>query len=174
MRSFRRPSDQRGRSGRQLASARGDGGVALIELAIVLPLLMCLVLGTITGGFALAKKNGLEDAIREGARFGATLKIDDVTVQAQKDAWAEKVMTRIVDFSGGSIATADLCVALIVSSGSAPAGAGNCFVKDPANTAGDYVVRVRGTASHKLEAFFFSTTLTFDAPVAARYERLGG
>jgi Flp pilus assembly protein TadG len=168
-------SDAAGSRSSRIRRARGDKGVALVEFAIVLPVLMCVLLGMLTGGAALAKKIDMTDAIREGARFGATIQVGttdaDLTNAALLTAWSNKVKSRIVELSGGRLATTDLCVALVQSTGSAAQTAANCFVADPTSSTGDYVVRVRGTGNAKLEAFFFSTNIPLDVKVAARYER---
>jgi Flp pilus assembly protein TadG len=49
--------------------ARGDGAVAMIELAIMLPVLTLLVFGTVDLGRAYQLKNELKNAAREGAAY---------------------------------------------------------------------------------------------------------
>jgi TadE-like protein len=65
---------RRGRS-RPLPSARppdrrgvGEAGAALVEFALVLPLLASLALGTLTGGIAFGVKQDITAAARVGAR----------------------------------------------------------------------------------------------------------
>jgi Flp pilus assembly protein TadG len=154
---------------------RGDRGVALVEFAIIMPLLMCLLLGMLTGGAALAKKIDITDAVREGARFGATIEVTDPENSTQVAAWADKVKGRIVGLSGGRLATADICAALVKSTNStslpAAGTAATCFVDVPGDSAGDYIVHVRGASTVHIEAFFFSRSWPVEAKTAARYER---
>src|SRR5215207_9336974 len=75
--------------------ARGDGGAALVEFAIIAPLVFALLFGVFTGGMALSRKNSMTNAVREGARLGATL---------PEDAnWADKVQARVLDLAGGDL-----------------------------------------------------------------------
>ena len=48
---------------------RGERGVAIVELAMVLPLLFLLVMGTFDLGRAVYIRNALANAARDGARF---------------------------------------------------------------------------------------------------------
>ncbi|MEO6318644.1 MAG: TadE family protein [Acidimicrobiales bacterium] len=61
-----------GQSGSQRRRRRGQRGAALIEFAIVLPLLAILICGVIDLGRAYHLKNQLKNAAREGAVYGQT------------------------------------------------------------------------------------------------------
>jgi Flp pilus assembly protein TadG len=61
-------------------------GAVAVEFALIVPLLVMLLLGTVTGGLAYSKAIGLTNAVREGARFGATTQ--------QSGTWADDVVTR--------------------------------------------------------------------------------
>lgn len=52
--------------------ARDDRGAAIIEFALVAPLLFALVWGIIETGRAFYTINSLASAVRDGARYGAT------------------------------------------------------------------------------------------------------
>jgi Flp pilus assembly protein TadG len=54
-------------------------GVALVEMAIVLPLLIIIVFGIIEFGFIIYDKAMITNASREGARVGIIFRIDDST-----------------------------------------------------------------------------------------------
>ena len=51
--------------------ARGDRGAAIIEFALLLPVLILLLFGTIQFGIAYNRKQGLHAAAREGARVAS-------------------------------------------------------------------------------------------------------
>ena len=51
---------------------RNDSGAAAVEFALVLPILCMLLFGIISFGFAMSDKIALVNAVREGARFGAS------------------------------------------------------------------------------------------------------
>ena len=128
---------------RRLAPRRPcERGAVAVEFALVLPLLAMLLLGTVTAGLAYSESIGLTNAVREGARFGAT------TVES--GTWGTDVVarTRALQFDDGATPPeTTLCVELrkvgtssaIRSGGSCPASltgptspagfqSGNCFV----------------------------------------------
>ena len=51
--------------------ARSESGAAMVEFAIVLPILIMFLLGIIDFGRAFFLYNNLTNAVREGARLGA-------------------------------------------------------------------------------------------------------
>ena len=141
-----------------------------METAIVLPLGMALLLGTVTAGTAYFRKISLVDAAREGARYGATLKVPD----AGLPSWQDSVRERVVQLSGGELDASDVCAELVVPTGSNSA----CGVDDPEGAADDpsaadpaSVVKVSVATSARLDFIFFSSSPTLSARVAARYER---
>ena len=76
-------------SSRRRSLRRSARGVAALEFALVLPLLVMLLLGIVTAGMAWSRGISLTDAVREGARFGAT---GDATVPP---TWAGDVIARV-------------------------------------------------------------------------------
>src|SRR5918994_2890256 len=91
-------------------TGRTDGerqrGATLVEFALIAPLLFALLLGAITGGLALSRKNSMTNAAREGARLGATLPAEGT--------WAADVRDRVADLSAGDVTVGQICVALVV------------------------------------------------------------
>lgn len=147
---------------------RNQRGTAIVELALVLPVVTALALGIITGGQAYFQKISLVDAAREGARYGASLKVADLPT------WQFDVQSRIVQVSGGQLTAAQVCTALVVPTGSDT----SCGVADPAGASTDpvvgapaSVVKVSVSRPAQLQAFFFTQTITLSANIAARYER---
>ena len=55
---------------------RGESGVGLVEMAIVVPLLLVLIFGMIDFGIFLYRDIGLTQAVREAGRQGAVAKYD--------------------------------------------------------------------------------------------------
>lgn len=154
--------------------ARQDRGTSLVEFALIAPLLFALLLGMITGGLALSEKNSMENAVREAARFGATL--DEGT------GWATAVRARAVELSGGDLTDADLCVEMIrkddavtetsrqSSTCTLPAAAEPAATNVPV---GQCAVKVWARRTSGLNVIFFSRDVTLDAANINRYEREG-
>jgi hypothetical protein len=68
--------------------ARGERGTALVELAIVIPVLVILLLGIVTAGQAYNQKLSLTNGAREGARYAATFPLPSA---ASPNDWLDKV-----------------------------------------------------------------------------------
>lgn len=151
----------------------GERGAALIEFALLLPLVMALLLGIFTGGFAYFQKISLADAAREGARYGASLKHDGTP--GGITAWESSVEARVIELSGGQLDAADVCVKLVTPTNTADS---TCGVDNPAGAASDptalapaSLVKVSATKVATIEAIFFTASPTLSAEVVARYER---
>ena len=149
---------------------RNERGTALVEMAMVLPLAFALLLGVFTGGHAYFQKISLVDAARDGARYGASLKVPPAGV----NEWRQAVKNRVVGLAGGQVTASEVCAELVTPTGSNTA----CGVSDPAGAASDptsltpaSVVKVSVTKSTRIEFVFFSTSPTLNAKIAARYER---
>lgn len=89
-----------------------------VEFALVLPLLVMMMLGTITGGLAYTRSIGLTNAVREAARFGATGDITSAT-------WAQDVVDRVRetqfdDEITAGASTTTVCVEVIGATPLAP------------------------------------------------------
>ena len=165
-------------AGRPLPSRRGrrfqqEQGAALVEFALVLPLITALLLGLTTGGMAYNRKISLTNGLREGARFGATL--DGPTASG----WATDVQSRSVELTQGDITASQVCVKLVKKGtgdvySSLPSGAECVSSGEPAMpttaAAGDCVVKVWASRPDKLQAMFFTSALTLRASAVARYE----
>ena len=150
--------------------ARDEGGIAVVEMALVLPLAMALLLGIFTGGSAYFKKISLVDSARDGARYGASLKVPGTGLAD----WRSAVRNRVAALSGGQLAASDVCAALVRPTGFDL----SCGVADPSGAASDpsfltpaSLVKVSVNKPTKLEFIFFSTSATLSTKVAARYER---
>ncbi len=149
-----------------------ERGTALVEFALLLPLVMAILLGTVTGGYAYFQKISLVDAAREGARYGASLKYD--AASGGLATWQNNVKERVVQLSGGQLSAADVCVKLVTPTG----GNTECGVSDPPGSSSDptvlapaSLVKVSATKVATIETIFFTYTPTLTAKVVARYER---
>ena len=82
--------------------AGSEKAAALVEFAIVLPILLLIVFGIVDFGRALYTANNLTSAVREGARLASTQISPDATVAAQKTAVANAVKAYVVAFGGNA------------------------------------------------------------------------
>jgi Flp pilus assembly protein TadG len=148
---------------------KDERGTALVEFALVLPLLMSLRLGTITGGLAYNRKLSMSNAVREGARYGATLTVDS--------SWADATKTRTQGMSTGDLSAGQICTALWKVGTGATYSSSGCTITNPFVTnndhpgsSGDCIVEVWAARPDRLQAMFFSANITLTARAAARQE----
>lgn len=87
-----------------------DTGVAVVEFALVLPLLLLFLLGIVTAGIAYNQKQELTHAAREGARYAATLPASQTFPSG---TWATNVRDLIVERSDGELTAGQVCVSLV-------------------------------------------------------------
>lgn len=153
-----------------------ERGAALVEFALVLPILASLVLGMVTGGAAYHRKITMTDAVREGARFGAT--------SNDSAAFGAAVRDRALQLSAGELGADDICVQLVragspekVERSWYPGGAGSCPAVfgsvPPTPTMPDAycVVKVWAHRTTNFQAVFFSRDIDLVVRAVAAYER---
>jgi Flp pilus assembly protein TadG len=153
----------------------GERGAALVEFAIILPLIFALILGLTTGGLSLSRKNSMTNAVREGARMGATL--------PENAAWGTSVRDRVTSLSGNDLIASQVCVKLVRKATattetvrSVVPASGCPFGGEPSSTgipAGECVVKVWARRTSDLEVLLFSRPLTLQDSSVSRYERAG-
>ena len=93
---------------RGVRGMRGERGAALVEFALVVPLLMMMMCAAIDFGLAVYTLNNLTAAVREGGRYAAIL--DGPTWTANSGATAQdsvrnRVYSYIVGMNNGLTAT---------------------------------------------------------------------
>lgn len=174
-----------------------EQGTALLEFAVVLPVLLSLLLGIITSGSALNSSNSINNAARESARFGATLPADNLTF------WLNEVADVAIDSATGDLKDGSpgryICVSYVYPDGTIStviidgepvpvmgadhtarleineAGAKtvtagqSCYNDGRPN--GERRVQVVGRRDADLQFVFFDRTVTLDGQSTARFER---
>jgi Flp pilus assembly protein TadG len=70
----------------------GDRGAALVELALVVPLLLVLIAGIVDFGFAFQRYEVITNAAREGARLSSLTGYDDAFVQERVRDYVKKAL----------------------------------------------------------------------------------
>jgi len=81
---------------------RSERAAAMVEFAIVLPILLLLVFGIIDFGRALYTLNNLTAAVREGARLASTQISPDPTTGGSMSAVSTAVTNYVVAFGGNA------------------------------------------------------------------------
>ncbi len=92
---------------------RPERGAAAVEFALVVPLLLMILFGLITTGFAFSDHLSATNAVREGARYGAAADVSNTS-------WATSVRDRVKDTyfnAGATVTDAQICVRLLKSDG---------------------------------------------------------
>lgn len=171
------------RPGPAVRRSREAGAVAL-EFALIFPVLVMLMMGIVTGGLSYSNAVGVQNAVREGARFGAT-------GDQSSSTWAADVITRtrstqFDDTASASSSSTSVCVQLVkapstvVKSECSIGGNGGPALTMPATTAYPAVppLPTNACAVRVLAARPFSINVvltTFDGRIergaVARYER---
>lgn len=148
-----------------------------MEFAIVAPLIFSLMVGMFTGGISMSRKNSMTNAVREGARLGATL--------ADNGAWAGSVRDRVRVLSSSDLTNSQICAKLIykpTATTETVKQATSCSldpVDFPEPSAADLpalscAVKVWAGRTSELQAIFFSRDLKLNASALSYYERTCG
>ena len=139
----------------------GDRGAALVETALVLPILLLLTMGIWSTARAWNLNNTLEHAAREAARFGATVDPwDDGTSPGEILAIAD------ADMAAAAIDTTAVtnCIDHLADTDSPSCDA-------HVNNTGTEQVFVKLTLpNHTLEFIFFSFDVNLSATAVSRFE----
>ena len=93
-----------------------ERGAALVEFALVVPLLMAMMCVIIDFGLALFTLNNITSAVREGARWGAVRR--DVTIVAVQDSIKTRVVSYMSTFAGRAVVPDSISVTQVTD----PAG----------------------------------------------------
>lgn len=161
-------------------------GAALVELAVALPLILMLVVGMVSAGFAYNHQLALTHSSREGGRYAATL---PVTNYASIDDWLSAIITQVVDDATGTLAAGVagryVCVAYVHPDGTVATDQTNRRILDSsglnATESGqqcfsdgrpDSERRVQVLVSRDVDfnVIFFSPTINIDAEAVNRFE----
>jgi Flp pilus assembly protein TadG len=154
-----------------------ERGSALVEFSLVMPIVVSLLLGLVTGGIAYNKKIAITDAVRGASRYGATL--------ADSSTFATSVRDRLVTLSAGELTGSDVCVELV------RAGSPNTVIRSwyasaansacpstfgtgpttPSINSGYCVVRVWAMKTAKLQAVVVNSDIALKGGSVASFER---
>lgn len=159
----------------------------MVEFALVLPVLMAFLLGTVTVGTAYDRNISMNNAARESSRFGAVR-----SVESDLTDWLETVADVAVGSATGDldsgVAGQFVCVAyvypdgtsaddrtvrLVEQSGARVVQTGqSCFADG--RPSDERRVQVQLSRDTEVEAVIFSQTITLNANSVTRFERAAG
>ena len=162
---------------------RGEQGAALVEFALVLPLVLMLAFGMVTAGLTYNHKIDLTHAAREGARYGATLAQLQCTGSPNPcgtQTWAQVVQSVVVQRAFGDLTASQVCVALVngnpgASVGStfsvnSPNGDGSCY-SDGNGDAGKRVQVAIAKSGDSINGLVFKIPVTLTSQATAKFEQ---
>ncbi|HSJ19954.1 MAG TPA: TadE/TadG family type IV pilus assembly protein [Nocardioidaceae bacterium] len=156
---------------------RSERAAVAVEFALVVPVLVMLLIGTITTGVSYSQALGVTNAVREGARFGATANAADAS-------WTTDVISRVraTQFDDPGLSTS-VCVEFwqngSMTKESCPSGGPGLTAADkdryelPPAPAGVCLVRVVAARNFTISAppLFSGTARKLVRGSVARYER---
>jgi len=147
---------------RKRAGGNREIGAALVEAALILPILLLMTFGIWATARAWNVNNTIDHATREAARFGATEVpwvpgTSDVAVRAVAD----------VVLSASAIAPSDItnCIELILDTQS-----GTCDTSYTNSTGTDQVHVTLGFPNYPIDFLFFSVSVDLESTAVARFE----
>jgi hypothetical protein len=171
-----------------------EGGAAIVEFALVMPLLLALVFGMLSGGISYNRKLALTNAVREGSRYGSTLAVAQAPPLTpacvnQIDCWLAQLATITVQAAEGelgpSVSARQVCVAYVYRTAARPTtGPASCCAPWPLTPSrdgtcftdgrGDAERRVQVSAQRdgKLELVLRSTDLKLTSQSVTRFEAI--
>ena len=161
-----------------LARRRDESGAALVEFALVLPLLVMLIFGIVSAGLAYGDHLAMNNAVREGARLGSAL-----DYESDPSGWATTVRDRVKQVylnESAALTDADICVALQNDSGTTLASTtgSSCGTAPGSPTtvpAGTCVVKVWAEKARTIETVVFpDMNLHIGADSVSYYAREAG
>jgi Flp pilus assembly protein TadG len=93
---------------------QGRRGQALVEFALVLPILMLIFLGIVQFGLLFSSQIGMISAVRDGIRYGETVQTDASNASANATAVRAKLVSSILPndmaaFDSAQLTTAQVC-----------------------------------------------------------------
>lgn len=165
---------------------RSDGrerGAALVEFALILPLVLMLAFGILTAGMVYNHKIDLTHAAREGARYGATLPQLQCTGSPNpcgSSNWAEVVQSVVVERAFGTVTASQVCVALVTGNPGAvlasgfsvnsPNSDGTCYSDGNGDSGKRVQVAITKTGD-SIDGVLFKMPVTLNSQATAKFEQ---
>lgn len=164
----------------------GEGGVAAVEMLIIIPLALTLIMGSLAVGAAYFMKLNLTEGAREGARHGAATQTGDPLTGVPTNDWLQEIAS-VATATAGDWETVCVAYSGLRASTVTPSpqgtwalratnGAGPTYSATPCFTDGrpaaERRVQVQVTNTGPFNNFFgFIQTLSLEGGAVARFER---
>ena len=134
------------RASATLSAVAHRRGQALVELAIIIPILALIFLSIVQFAFIFAAQIGVTNAVREAARVAAVSK---TVTDAEATARATDIYNRLTNSSNGLLKQNVFAFnpSNVVTSGTADTQV--CYRDGPAAASGEYVVFVKVEAGYR-------------------------
>jgi Flp pilus assembly protein TadG len=160
-----------------------ERGSALVEFAIILPMVLMLAFGIMTAGITYNHKIDLTHAAREGARYGATLPQLQCTGSPNPcgtQNWAQVVQSVVVERALGTVSASQVCVALVTGNPGAvlasgfsvnsPNADGTCYSDGNGDSGKRVQVSITKTGD-KIDGLLFKIPVTLTSQATAKFEQ---
>ena len=152
------------RGNTESARTRRERGAAVVEMAFVAPLLIILLLGIFTVARAYNVKNTMDHAVREGARFGATIDpwdagdaFDDIEALVLGELAASAIPSGLVAVD---------CAELVEDGDDGCDVGGNQVIDAPADLVAVHI----SVEDYELNFVFWTFEVDFTSQAVARHE----
>jgi Flp pilus assembly protein TadG len=101
----------------------------MVEFVLILPLFLLIVFGGITAALSYEHKAEIVTAVRDGARYGATVPLAqcDTVANCRNKNWAQLVQAVTQQRGDGTLATSQICVALVSGTGTVYTRSGGVY-----------------------------------------------
>jgi len=160
-----------------------ESGSTIVEFALIFPVLVTMMLGTVTAGLAYNDKLSIANAVRDSARLGSAA--DYNTAPTTPQTWADSVQLRVQQAyanSASTLALSQICVQLQNDAGTpiaTPSAQGtSCGTVPPTPSSvppGSCVVKVWVSKPAKIElALLPQINFTISARTVSYYGRTVG
>jgi Flp pilus assembly protein TadG len=160
-----------------------ERGSAMVEFALILPLILMLTFGVVTAALTYNHKIDLTHAAREGARYGATLAQLQCTGSPNPcgtKTWAQVVQSVVVERAFGAVSAAQVCVSLVtgdpgavLASGfsvNSPNADGTCYSDGNGDSGKRVQVAITKTGD-KIDGILFKLPVTLTSQATAKFEQ---
>lgn len=161
-----------------------EAGAALVEFALVIPILLAFLLAIVTGGLSIRQSVSLNNSARETARYGAVLPVD-----GNLNNWLATVADVAVTSATGDLSATSpgqrICIAYVYPDGSATNDrtmrlteiggvrtvAVNATCMADGRPSSERRVQVTVERTGYFDAFIFNTNITLSGQSVSRFER---